>query len=104
MTIGKRIKSYRKEKGLTQTALAKAVGIAPQTIFKYENDILTDVPLDKIEKMAAALDISPARLVGWDETVSEETLLSKCLLLNQLGREQLDDYITSLLADEKYTV
>lgn len=102
MTIGKRIKQFREQKGLTQTALAKAVGIAPQTIFKYENDILTDVPLDKIEKMAAALDISPARLVGWNETVSKETLLDKLETLNNIGKQKAAEFIDELLKDKKY--
>ena len=104
MTIGKRIKQFREEKGLTQTALAKAVGIAPQTVFKYEKDILTDVPLNKIEKMAAALGISPACLVGWDEAPSSEALLNKFEKLNSLGKEKADKLIDNLLKDKKYTV
>ena len=104
MTIGKRIKQIREDKGLTQTALAKAVGIAPQTVFKYEKDILTDLPLDKIEKMAAALGVSPACLVGWDEAPSSEILLNKFEKLNSLGKEKADKFIDNLLKDKKYTV
>lgn len=104
MTIGKRIKQIREEKGLTQTALAKAVGIAPQTVFKYEKDILTDVPLNKIETMAVALGVSPACLVGWNEAPSSEVLLSKFEKLNSLGKEKVAKLIDNLLKDKKYTV
>lgn len=104
MTIGKRIKHFREEKGLTQTALARAVGITPQTIYKYENEIIDDVTLDKIEKMAAALGISPARLVGWEEISPEEVLLTRYRLLNQLGRKRLDNCLNELIIDKKYTV
>lgn len=104
MTIGKRIKQIREDKGLTQTALARAVGITPQTIYKYENEIIEDVTLDKIEKMAAALGISPACLVGWDEAPSSEVLLNKFEKLNSLGKEKADKLIDSLLKDKKYTV
>lgn len=47
-------------------AVAKQVGCATQTIFKYENEIVTNIPLDKIEKIATALQTTPAYLMGWE--------------------------------------
>ena len=38
MTLGKRISMYRKEKALTQEALAEALNISPQAVSKWEND------------------------------------------------------------------
>ena len=37
-TIGKRIARYRKEKGMTQEALAEIMGISAQAVSKWEND------------------------------------------------------------------
>ena len=37
-TIGKRIARYRKEKGMTQEALAEKMGISAQAVSKWEND------------------------------------------------------------------
>ena len=38
MTLGNRIAQYRKEKGLTQEALAQAMNVSAQAVSKWEND------------------------------------------------------------------
>ena len=63
MNIGKRIAKVRKEKGISQTELGEICGTTKQTIFKYENGIITNIPLDKLEKIADALDVPPAYLM-----------------------------------------
>lgn len=70
MTIGQRIKYLRLKCNLTQEDVAKKVGVAIQTIYKYENEIVTNIPSDKIEKIASALGVSPAVIMGWDELES----------------------------------
>lgn len=67
MSIGRRIKRLREDLGLTQEDVAKKVGVATQTIYKYENEIVTNIPLDKLEKIAAVLNTSPSYLMGWEE-------------------------------------
>ena len=64
MSIGRRIKRLREDLGLTQEDVAKKVGVATQTIYKYENKIVTNIPLDKLEKIAAVLNTSPSYLMG----------------------------------------
>lgn len=76
MTVGKRIKKVREDKGLTQEYIAKKVGVAIQTIYKYENEIVTNIPLDKLEKIADALNTTPGYLMGW-ENQSEKNPYSK---------------------------
>lgn len=66
MSIGKRIAARRKEMKLTQPELGALCGTTKQTIFKYENEIVTNIPLDRLEKIALALDVSPAYLMGWE--------------------------------------
>lgn len=74
MTNGERIKNYREQKGISQTDLADMVGTTKQTIFKYENNIVTNIPSDKVEKIAAALGVSPADLLGWEKRPTSITL------------------------------
>lgn len=64
-TVGQRIREYRQKAGKSQVELAKAIGVSKQTLYKYENDIITNIPSDKIELAAKALDVSPAALMGW---------------------------------------
>ena len=65
MSIGQRIKECRELLKMTQESLANKIGTTKQTIYKYENDIITNIPSDKIELIAKALAISPAYLMGW---------------------------------------
>lgn len=68
--IGKRLKELRKEKGLTLEELAERIGTSKQTIHRYENGIITNIPHEKIEALATALDVTPAHLMGWGGVMS----------------------------------
>lgn len=65
--IGENIKNARTAAGISQTDLAKKVGVSKQTLYKYETGIITNVPSDKIEEISSVLHVTPARLMGWDE-------------------------------------
>lgn len=65
--IANKLKELRKSKGLTLDEVAEAVGTSKQTIHRYENGVITNVPPEKVELLARALGASPALLMGWDE-------------------------------------
>lgn len=67
MTIGERIKKLRLENGLTQEELGKEIGTIKQTVNKYENGTITNIPTDKIEIMASVFGVSEAFIMGWEE-------------------------------------
>ncbi len=67
MTIGDRIKQKRLESDKTLDYIAKIVKVGRATIHKYENNIITTIPSDKIELLAQALHTTPAYLMGWEE-------------------------------------
>lgn len=69
MTQGDYIKKARTDAGLTMEELANICHTTKQTIFKYENDIVTNIPMDKIKLMSDALNVSPTQLLGWEEPV-----------------------------------
>lgn len=71
MTIGQRIKKYRSACGLSQVALADLINVSKQTLYKYENDIITNIPSNKIEELASAFHIDPSVLMGWDDEDSK---------------------------------
>ena len=62
-----RLKELRKQAGLTLDELAERVGTSKQTIHRYENGIITNVPPRKIESLASALGTTPQELMGWDD-------------------------------------
>ncbi|WP_315002307.1 helix-turn-helix transcriptional regulator [uncultured Selenomonas sp.] len=63
---GTRLKRMREARDLTQEDVAKALGVSKQTIHKYEKDIVTNIPSDKIDIMAKLYRVSPAEIMGWD--------------------------------------
>ena len=77
MTQGDYIKKARIDAGVTQDELAAVIGTTKQTICKYENNIVTNIPMDKTKAMADFLGVTPSRLLGWeqeDQSASEEDL------------------------------
>ena len=78
MTIYERMKQRRRELGLTQTQLARAVGLhgphAKQTISKLERGMTKRVPPDLLDKIASALDTNmPTLLQGRETSGLEES-------------------------------
>lgn len=67
MTKGQRIKKLREAKGYTQEELAKRLNTSKQAIGKYEKEIVTNIPSDRLEAMARILDTTPEYILGWDE-------------------------------------
>ena len=67
MGLKENIKSKRIERKMTLEDLANSVGVSRQTIQRYESGVIGNIPSDKIELIARALDTSPAYLMGWEQ-------------------------------------
>lgn len=70
MTIGGKIRRYRKLAGLTTEELAKRVNVSRPTISRYESDEI-NISVDMIGKIAKALNISPVELLDLSYLDSE---------------------------------
>lgn len=73
MTVGERLKNLREKLGISQVDFADKINVSKQTLYKYENNIITNIPSDKIEAAASIGNISPAYLMGWDNNVGPIT-------------------------------
>ena len=117
MTIGERITNARISKGFSLTELANMIDVSKQTLYKYEKGIVTNIPLNKIECLAKALNFTPAYLMGWEEletdnitplvsiehlSIDESELLNNYRRLNTSGREKASEYVTDLTTMKKY--
>ncbi len=67
MSIGERMKERRLALGLTLNDLSEKAGVSRQTIFRYENGEIKNIPSDKIELIARALETTPSFLMGWED-------------------------------------
>ena len=65
-TQGERIKRLRETAGLTLEEVGKKIGLTKQAIYKYENDIVTNIPYERILLLAKAFDVEPWEVLGWD--------------------------------------
>ena len=65
--IGVRMKMARIKNEMTLEEVAQLTGVTRQTIQKYENEIITNIPSDKIEAIAKALKTTPSYLMGWED-------------------------------------
>lgn len=97
MTQGERIKSFREKAGLTLEELGKKSNTTPQTIYKYENDIVTNIPYDRLITLAKVLNVKPWEILGWDvPSYNPETTTLTIPFVTQkvsagFGEEELPD-------------
>ena len=66
MTVGERIKFLREKLNISQVDFADKINVSKQTLYKYENNIITNIPSDKIEAIADISNVSPAYIMGWE--------------------------------------
>lgn len=72
--IGLRIKTSRKNAGITQEELGKKVGVTKATINKYESGVVLNMKRPTIERIAEVLGVEPGYLMGWtDNTTTVQT-------------------------------
>lgn len=123
MTVGERIKEVRKKTGMSQVDFADKINASKQTLYKYENNLITNIPSDKIEAVAKVGRVSPAYLMGWEDisdgdignmftndnlfkTIDNISALSsqeknhfhKYLQLLETNQKKADDYVEHLLS------
>ena len=68
MTKGQRIKTLRDSIAMSQVDMAERIGVSKQTLYKYENDIITNIPSDKIEEIARLVGVEPSFIMGWEDS------------------------------------
>lgn len=89
-TKGERIRQLREAKGLTQEMLAAKLNIAKQSIGKYEKNIVTNIPSDRIEALAVALDSTPEYIMGWETIAKKNDIISDAVVNMRKDEDYLD--------------
>lgn len=104
MSLAENIRAARKRKGMTQEELGRRIGVAKQTIQKYENGIVTNIPVERLRAIATVLNVSATELMGYDEVspveqVQDELFEKRKLLFDLSSKateEDLDKFIKML--------
>ena len=69
-TRSERIKSLIEQSGKSYQELEKLTGIKKSSLQRYASGVTTKIPLDVIEKLANAFNVSQEYLMGWEEKKS----------------------------------
>ena len=69
--LSENIKNLRKEKGMSQDELASLLNTTKQAIYKYESNIVTNIPMDKIETLGKVFNVSPSYIMGWNGGIGD---------------------------------
>lgn len=77
MTIGERVKTRRKELGMSADELADKLGKNRATIYRYESNDIEKLPITVLEPLADALGVSPGYLMGWEKYGDIASLMDK---------------------------
>ena len=85
--------------------LGKAIGTTRQNIFKYESGDITNIPYDKLKKIAETLDTDPWYILGWDAPKKKESAKSKEVISVPLISQKISaGYGETFLSDENITM
>lgn len=102
MTIGERIKKLRIEHNMTQEELGEKIGAIKQTVHKYENGTITNIPVERIEAIAKVFGVTEAYIMGWEDKKPEHPsamFKRKGLQVLFSVAKDLDDEALSFLND-----
>ncbi len=69
-TRSERIKSLIEQSGKSYQELEKLTGIKKSSLQRYASGVTTKIPLDVIEKLSIAFNVSQEYLMGWEEKES----------------------------------
>ena len=104
MDMGQKIKNLREQKGMTLEDLGNKVGVGKSTVRKWETGIIANMRRDKIAKIAEALNVSPAYLMGWEDNLTKENselipdILSDSTLITNIKK------LMQLNTEHKHTI
>lgn len=123
--MGQYIKQLRIERGLSQDALGKLVGVNRAAVNKWENGSVENIKRSTIKKLSEVFGVSPCDLMKWDEELESSKqhikeiimcdLYQKCherevsaivsmlLKLDSVDRQLATGIIQQMLAQDKYS-
>ncbi len=86
--IIRRIKDSREALGYSYQDLAEKTGLSKSTLQRYETGAIKNIPIQKLEILAEALEVTPNYLMGWINPIpsySSEMLRSLYSVLHHLS-------------------
>lgn len=67
MTFAERLRELRTENGMSLDDVAKHIGCGRANIYKYEHGIITNVPPDRVHRLADLFGVTRPYMMGWTD-------------------------------------
>ena len=99
MTFGERIVATRKEKGISQKALAELLGISPTRLNYWEKDKRFP-PIPMLNRISEILEVDGDYLLGRTDAVSEQKEKAPTPAEAEAG--EIEKWLTDLLVQRGY--
>lgn len=99
-TKGMRINNARKQAGLTLEELGQKVGVSRATIKRYETGEISNIPSDKIEKIALATNVTESYIMGWATLEENNAAFHAAILKDAELLEMLKEYMRLSQSDK----
>ena len=98
--MGKKIHLQRSALNMTLAELGSKVGVGASTVRKWETGYIKNIQSDKIQKLADALEVSPAYLMGWDSPERNQPKYKSLGRLEEMGplSQEEDEEIAKYIA------
>lgn len=107
--FAQRLKSRRKELRMTLEDVGNALGVSRVAVSRWENGLINNINIEKIEKIAEVLQCQPSYLIGWTDSINDDdkdktvpTAATKVLTLMELlkpdEQEQVIKYIQFIIS------
>ena len=91
-----KLKQLRLDKGVTQSDIAKAIGVSPATIGNYEQGTREPRRIETLEKIAEYFGVSVECLMD-DNSINQYDMYNGIIYRSE---KEIDNYIKTLTEDE----
>lgn len=101
MTMGQKVKLFRKRLGMTQEELAQKLGYKSKTSVAHI-ELNRDIPIDIVPLIATIFGTTPAFLMGWERDPEKVRLLLNSL--EKITDEQFElllSYLEKLIKENE---
>ena len=108
MTLGEKIRRYRKGLGLNQTELGERLGVKTNAVSKWECGRVEDTPTSKIKAMASLFNVPVSELIDDEAAAQEDDGLNEylemlrtrpeCRMLFSVAKDATKDDVESAVA------
>lgn len=97
MTMGERIRELRKSKNMTMQDLADYLNTTKENIYKYEHDIITNIPITKLCSIAEKFNTSLEYIVNGTSKNNDIEIMSN--LLSEIPPPERKEIVKKCMLD-----